>query len=321
MLKYYSKVGHGIFLAPDGASGGGGSGPQGSPATGQGGHGGQPVTPVSTDPFEGIDLDDLPPEVKEKLVKLKTGFATLQTNSQQSAQQLEAAQKTAREFQSRHDKIVADMQRMTGQGPQNPQQNAQQQLIAQVEKILVEKGIPPEQAKLQAPIHAELLALQGETIKREIGTGLQPMVGSMLQQAALGAWQNVQQSDRLGALQIPEVAEATWQGVQHLVQQGQEVTPDIVRNLRNMHYSNHIENTGANPPPTTMQPPPQQQQPIYPQMNTRFTYPGVGGFVPPPVTFDPNAPKTTLNADTHAALAATFARMGTNHIPKNFQKK
>lgn len=327
MIKYYLKVGRKAFkLAPDGNPSGG----TGNPGAGQGGHQGQQGAPApNADPFQGIDFDDLPPQVKEQLTKAKEQFATLQTQTTQSNAQLEAAQRQAREFQSRHDKLAADLQRLNGGNPQQQQgQNPQEILLGQVEQVLINRGVSPENAKLQAPIHAELLGIQAEAIKKEMGLGLQPVVGAVLQQQAQGAWQTAQSQDRLGALQIPEVAQATWEGVQYLVSQGQPVTPEAVINLRNMHYASHIEQNGNQPPqfqpgnPTLNQPPMFQppQQPQFPQIATRFSYPGAGNFVPPSNQQDPNAPKHALNEDTRAALAATFSRMGSVQ-PKAFQNQ
>lgn len=322
MLKY-NKYGARIFFAPPNDP----AGAPGNPAANQGGHqggGAGGAAPNADDPFSKIDFDDLPPEIKTQLISAKEKFATLQTSSQQSAQQLEAAQRQARDFQSRHDKLAADVQRLTG--GQNPQQtqNPQEVLVKQIEDILIKRGVTPEQAKLQAPIHADLLAVRDETLKREIGTGLQPVIGSMLQQQANSAWQQVAANDRLNALQVPEVAQATWDGVLHLLSTGQQVTPEVVANLKNMHYSAHLEanpafQTGA---PTLTQQPPMNQppnQPTYPNTATRFSFPGAGSFVTPPTQHDPNAARTTLNAETHAALAATFARMGSIQ-PKAFKK-
>lgn len=319
MLFFNHNKGGRFFYTPDGTPTGGG-GRTGDPGAGQGGGSSVPQgtgSAAPVDPFAGIDFDDLPPEIKAKLTEAKTAFATLQTSGTQSAAQLEQAQRQAREFQSRYDRLAADLQKMQGGQPQQQQQDPQAQLIAQIEGILVKKGVAPDQAKLQAPIHAELLQVRDAALKQEIGTGLQPVVGTMLQNQATTAWQQVVATDRLGAFDLPEVAQAVWDGVQHLINSGQQVTPEIISNLKGMHFSGFLENNPThqirNTPVNT--PPPTQ----YPNMATRFTFPGAGAQPHTPAVPDANAARTNLNDDTKAALAQTFSRMG-GPTPKAFKK-
>lgn len=293
----------------------------GNPGANQGGGGGDIQAPQ--DPWSGIDPDDLPPEIRTKVLKAKEAFATLQTQQQQAQQQAQQAEQRARQFQSNHDRLQQQLQTLTSGGnPNQPQADPKAALVSQIEKALMERGVPEAQAKLQAPIHADLLSIQGDALRKEIGAGLAPMANMVLSQNAQNAWTQVSMNDKLGAFQIPEVAQATWENVQHMLQGGQEVTPQIIDNLRRMNYMAHLEANGGTVPNQQQQQQQQQQQvnsPQFPNMSTRFTFPGAGNFAhnpPPPV--DKNAPKTNLNADTQAALAATFAKMHPTIRPKAF---
>lgn len=323
MLNYYPKYGR-IFYAPEGGSSGSGGGSTGNPGAQQGGAtsgGGN----APEDPWAGIDLDDLPPEVKTKIEKAKAGFATMQTQLQQGQQLLQQTDQKARQFQSAHDKLLAQLQQVSsGQPGAQPNQDPKELLTSQIEKILISKGIPEAQAKAQAPIHAELLQLQSETLKKEIGTGLQPVVGSVLQNQALTAWQQVQAADKLGAFSVPEIAQATWANVEHMLNSGQPVTPEVIANLKNMNFAAYVEQHGM---PTQQHQ--QQQQPIttstvtpqYPTVATRFTYPGAGNAPSMPAVPDANAARTTLNEDTRVALSQTFAKLHPTIRPKAFGGK
>jgi hypothetical protein len=280
----------------------------------QGGGGGNPSQPQqASDPFAGLDLDDLPESARSVIQKSKEDFATLQKSAKEAQTAKDQAEQRAREFQSRHDQLAARVQHLKGDAEP---QSADQKLLAQIEGMLVKRGVSPEQAKAQAPLMTDMFQVYGDQIKNEIGATFAPLANSVLLSEATAAWNEVTNSDPIGALQIPEVANETWKAVQQMVRQGQAVDPSTVRNLRNMIYVDHIEKTGTMPNPNTPPTPNLPVQPMFPNIGR----PGFGGgnYAARPVVQDPNPARTSLNEDTRAALAATFAKMGT--IPKAFKK-
>lgn len=314
MLKYYSRYGTHIMQAPDngGGQGGGGTPPLGNPGANQGG-GQQQSGSVSPPEFmAGVDLNDLAPEVKEKVLAEKERFATLQKAHAESDRALLEQKQKASGYQSAFDKLRNQMQSAGFNPDGQPKNDPQADLLRNVTAELVASGLAPEAAAKQAPVTVKLLNLQSETLKREIGTAFQPLVANVQQQNASNAFAQVAQNDRLGALQIPQIAQQVWDSIQESVQQGINITPEYVLSMRNIHYGNYIEANGGAPQPQQHQ---QQVQPTpatptYPNVATRFTFPGAGGFAPAPVNQDPNGAKTSLNVDTRAALVATFQRMG-----------
>ncbi len=289
------------FLAPDGTPSGG----VGNPSVNQGGASTDPGSQQSTDPFASINLDDLDPLTRKTVEEAKTKFASLQTQVTAEQNQKLQMQNQAREFQSKFDRLQAQVQ---GQQQNVDPEVARNQMA---EKVLIDGGVPPEQAKIQAPIFSKMFATFGDSLKKEIGRDLAPIGQTVLNNQAESAWQQAYANDRLAALQIPEVVKATRESVQSMLAAGQAVTPEVILNLRNIHYAQHIE-AGGNPQqqqqmaqnPFINQPPPMQ----FPQYGS----PGFGGgnFARQPQQVDPNAPKYTMNADTAAAVAAVTSRWG-----------
>ncbi len=252
------------------------------------------------DPFASLNLDDLDPATRAVVEASKVSFATLQKDAAEAKKAAEQSTQQARQFQSAHDKVVAELQRMKG-----PQQvSPEDARLAAVEKVLIEKGITAEQAKVQAPIFADMFGIFAEQIKGDIGRDLAPLGASVMQGEANRAWQQAETMDKLAALQIPEVRQKTWEGVQQLIQSNQAVTAATVLNLRNIYYAEHQENG-------------QQQQQMPPNSNYNtppmpsFGIPNFGGggnSAQRPLQHDPKAPRHTLNADTAAALKAVTDR-------------
>lgn len=255
----------------------------------------QSQTPV--DPFASLVLDDLDPATRAVIEASKTTFATLQKENKENKERAERTEQLARQFQSKSDQLEARFKQFAG--PQQVDPKAEK--IAAVEKIMVERGIPAETAKAQAPIMAEMFGSFAEQLKLEIGRDLAPLGATVMQGEAQRAWQQAESQDRLAALQIPEVRTETWKSVQQLLENNQPVTAATIINLRNIHYANHQE---ANSQGQMSQ---QQQQPQQYNQPPAWGPPAFsgGGHNPnAPRQVDPRAPRHTLNADTQAAIDA-----------------
>lgn len=290
MLRY-NKYG-GIFFAADGGASGG----TGDPNANQGGATLPNAGDSETDPFAGIDLNDLDPDTRKVVESAKTKFASLQKEKADGEALKNQLEQQARSFQSRYDQAQAQLQRLTGT---QPQVDPKVEKIAKFEKILTEKGVTPANAKIQAELMHDMLAVGFNQMKDEIGRDLAPFAGQVIQREAEHAWNVATQNDSIGALQIDEVAKKTWEQVQTLVQQGQQVLPETVKNLAAMAYVEHLEKGGQ---PNSM-----PQPPKFPTMG-RPSYPGAGAspFRPPQV--DPNAPKYKLDTATEAALKVAISK-------------
>ncbi len=294
-----------FYFAPDNGAPNGGS----AQATGADPKAGQQQSEGDKDPFAEIDLDNLDDKSKAAIEAIKGKFATLQTTVQQTSQQV-------RQFQSAKDKVEAELNRVRS-AVQDParattQQDPQKAFQAQVEATMIESGVTPEAAKAQAPIMAKLLAAQREAIMREVGTGLQPVIGTVFGQQAENAYNVARSLDQTGAFAIPEVAQQIWNSCQQIAADGTTVTPETVKNLKAMHYMAHIEKNGGNF--ATLQNNRTVQAPPPVGMNTgSFSYPGANFVASAPAQPDPNAARTVLDPGTKAALQNVFQLMKPGH--------
>lgn len=293
-----------IFLAPDVDPSGGG----GNPSGGQQQQQGSQQTEV-VDPFKGIDFDDLPPEQRTILEAAKASFTTLQQQNAATKQQAELHAKNERLYQGRLDQLQAQVQQMTGGTQLSKEAKERADGLAQIEKLLIEKRVSPENAKAQAEILYDLQLQERQNILKQVGTDLAPFATLQLQREAEWSFQQAVTLDQTGALQDPEIQKEVWAQTCEAVKNGQQMTPEIIMNLTGMAYFKAI-NEGR------LQPTQQQQQHSYmppvPQLPNmgRMSAPG-GGFAPTRrMAPDPNAARTALNGDTEAALKTVFKDWG-----------
>jgi hypothetical protein len=308
-----------IFYVPDKATSGG----TGDPGAGQGGAREGEGAASEIDPFAGMDLNDLDPDARKIIEAGQKQFASLQKQLAEQRQATEAQEREKRKFQSEFDGLRAQLQKqLNGDAPQGtPVDQARASHLLKFTKILMDRNVPEAQAKVQAEIMLDMMTDFGTSLKGEIGRDLAPFAGSVIQREAEAAWTTATQphNDKVGALQIKEVAEQTWSQVQLMVQNGQQVTPDIIKNLSGMAYLKHLEAGGAAAPAVEPpQPPTMSQPPTLPSMG-RSTYPGAGAAPFRPPVFDPHAAKTVLDPATDAALQTVMSKWDVK--PKSYRGK
>ena len=305
MLNYgYNGKGSQRFLAEDdGGSGGGSSGESGD------------VT-VAT-PFDDIDLDELDETTRGKIVEGKKQFiATLQRSTKLNAD-LEHTQGLARRFQGEADRAKAEFEKITGrtrQGESDP-------VLEGIRADLKASGYADADVEKMAPTFLRMFSTFGNTLKKSIGADLGPMAGKVLEQEATRSFEAAQNLDTLGMLQIPEVAERTWQLVQERIKAGSQSTPEIVANLAKMAFIDHASTKADAGEVIELRKSSVPTRKPKEGVNTNFTFPGAARIIPAvPTNQNPNGPRTPLNEDTQAALAQTFAEMrrGTGVSPKAF---
>lgn len=246
-------------------------------------------------PFDKINLDDLDSETRATIEASKAEFVTLQKNLAEEKESKKRLEGVTSQYQSKADAMEAKLKKLSAEQP-----SVEEAKIAKIEAILLKKGVSAEQAKAQAPLFTEMFGEFAAELKGEIGRDLAPLGASVMHQAANVAWQQALQRDKLGALQNQEVAQKTWEAMQHSLNQGQPVTADSILALRNIFHTEFLENGGAQ----------QQQQMPQPQQLPNYGPPsfGGGGFAPArPQQQDQNAPKHAVNADTANAVARTIA--------------
>lgn len=287
-----------IFLAPDDGTGGG-SGASASASAQQQQQ--QQAGSTFVDPTAGLDLDDLEPSVREIIEKSRAGFASLQEQSKQAEQARLHEETQRKNFQSNFDRLQAQVQQLTGNGEVKTD-DPQAQQLQKFEQILKDEGVPEVHAKTQAKLMLRMMSDYGAELKKEIGSDLRPFASSIVSREAQFAWDTAVASDKTGALAIPELAQQVWDQVQIMVQNGQQVTPQVVNNLTGMAYFTHLQNGGSQ-----QQQQMKQQTQQFPNVG-RLTFPGAGAAAARPIVRDANAPKYTLDPDTDAALQVVFGK-------------
>ena len=300
----YSKYGSRIFLAPPTDASSGGS--LGNPASGQGGAIEQGSTQNDTDPTAGINLDDLDPDARKMIETTRTVFATLQKEKAELVKARDAEEKHRKQFQSRHDQLEAQVQKLTGaNAAAAPDPRAAQ--VSKFADILVKRGVDAAGAKVQAEIMAEMLGDFGAELKQQIGRDLGPLANSVVSREAEFAWQEAGQTDKTGALSIPAIQTKVWAQIQDAVSQGQSINAAVVKNLVGMAYYEHLENGGQPQHQSTV---PVQHPSNMPPRFQSFGAPGFSSGAQPyqPNVIDPNAARTVLDPSTDAALQVVFKK-------------
>jgi len=256
--------------------------------------------------WDKIDMDSLDDEARGAVEKAKTDFATLQSRAA-------AAEELVRTHQSARDRATAELDKLrkSATSSQPPVQTTEDRVFAD----LIASNIPEPQARAQAKTLATILDKERQQIKAEFGRDMAPVVSITLENKAQQVFNHARATDRIGALQVPEVAQLVWNSCLELAANGQDVSVETVKNLASMHLGNHLEKTGGhfaslqttNPQPSNGMPP-TPTPPFVPfngGFNTggAYSYPGAHLHSPStPRVPDPNAPKHNLDATTAAAL-------------------
>lgn len=277
------------------------------------------------DPFANVDLDLLDDKTREAIETARKQF-----------QQVSHQANQARSFQSKHDQIQAQLQQLQNQNSQRQTQSSQQQqqqpvtLEDELYATYVESGIEEGAARKAAQLNSKIFGKFASRIDSRITERMAPIANTVVDSNAESAFESVKSDDSIGIFRIPEVAQRVWEKTQELAEEGQLVSPQVVRNLARIYYVEHQENGGqivmndSNDPNLQQlqngngggrfnNPPPSGQGGH--QTQTRFTYPGAGASIRRPASQQTNA--SVLDSDTLAAITATVGNW--NVKPKAFR--
>jgi hypothetical protein len=130
---------------------------------------------VAPDLFAGIDMDELPDDVRSKLEAAKTVVSQTFTEKQQLEQRRTEAENFARQQQSRADRATSVLQRhnltVDGSSNQNRPQTQEETIAAN----LVKDGLKPE----IAAGYAKMLAQSNDINRQEILGNMQPLAATV----------------------------------------------------------------------------------------------------------------------------------------------
>ena len=294
MLKLWQGKGvYSYFFAPDDGSGSGGS-------SGSSNGDGETITT----PFDDIALDELDEQTRQAIEKGKKDYiATLQRAAKLDID-LTHAQELSRRFQSEADRAKAEYEKVTGKSKSTKDDDP---LLDGIRNDLKASGYKDEDVEKMAPTFLRMFTTFGGNLKQSIGKDLGPLASNVLGQQATTAFEQAQDIDPLGMLQVPEVAEHTWKHVQERIKTNQQTTPEIVLNLAKMAFMDYAADKAAKGEEIELSVAPQPA--LKKGVTTNFTFPGAGKIRPTLPASNGEKTRTTLNADTQQALASTFKEM------------
>lgn len=204
------------------------------------GESGSPTDPskevkVDSDPLAGLDLDELPTDVKERITKLKDAYEdTFKKNTE-----LEDRRKQSEEFgrkqQSEAMQAKAVIRAHNLDGQPAVQQSPEQQAIQSRFERLKADGMDEK----NATIYAKLFAAEAKQQREEIFATLGPLVGSVGSMQA----DRVLSDAKQGYQQVfanNELSQQIYQNVGNLVKSGTPVTKETVDHLVSMAWGSHI---------------------------------------------------------------------------------
>jgi hypothetical protein len=259
-----------IFHAPDGT---------GAADANQGGA----KVEIVDDPFAKMDFNDFDPETRKLVEAAKTKLTSLQESVTQAEAKIKLGELQAQKLQSERDKLKA--------GTATPELTGREAHLATFQKILGARGVPETQRVPQSELMLELMEEFGKTLKQDIGRDLGPLASSVISREAEFAYSQAEQTDKLGMLQVPEVAKQVQEQITAMVQSGQPVSSQVVKNLASMVYTQHLEANGGTPNL---------------QQSQSSVLPNFGGRVSGNHAYKPQQPQgkqaSVLDADTDRAL-------------------
>lgn len=294
-----------------------GTGNEGNPSGNTNGDGDGPA-----DPFAGINLDELEPQVRDQVVAAQAQFALLQTEAQKAQTEMQNQANLARQHQSRADQMHHKLKAhnlLDGAAPASQEDQEETELK---DAFMREHGMDAKTAGTWAKMMKTANTVSQRRTVESVTHTLSPLVqtvGSMHADRIFAQAQTAN-ADPNGLLQIPEIYEQVHQGMQVMVQNGQPVSIAAVQSLAHMAYGEMaLQNPGI------LQNSNNQQPVVYNNANVRGSSRGLpspsGGAMRPRLNQQQqngDGAPVARDQDTARAAAATVAHMlrGTNIKPK-----
>lgn len=192
------------------------------------------VTPAQVFDF---DFDELPTDIKEKIVAAKKSFEDQTTKLTQTEQRRLQAEDFARKQQSDASKAKAKLasHNIPLDGPAQVQPNSEDaKFQARVDR-LVKDGLAEPQAKA----YAKMLADEAKQQEAELLQRFAPLVHNVGGLQAQAALQNAANAFP-HVFAIPELAKEINEAATYMLQAGNVPTPAAVQNLVEMAWGKHV---------------------------------------------------------------------------------
>lgn len=272
------------------------------------------------DPLAGIDLDNLPEDVREKLTKFKGNIASLQKTSADALKKTETLEKAARTNQSRADQYAALLRKhnlLEDPNQRQQQQDPEAQILQELTADFVKEGLDPATAaayaKMQVKAHARLRTGLLEEVGKAVGPTM-GQVGAMQVDRMLTAATN---DDRFyEPLSQPEVFEGAREILLTMVQQGQRVDQPTLETAIKIAIGEFAMKPNQTQQQQQQAPPQRQQFQQNRQVTGGTRFSGFAGAAPNPRRETTGAP-IPANAETARAGAKVAEAMKRSLKPQN----
>jgi len=193
-----------------------------------------------TDPYAGIDLDELPDNVRAAIQKSRGEFTTLQTQVKEAATKADKAEHFARNVQSRADKLERVVKTHNLPVDGNPTAPSDPQAV--LEADFIKNGLKPE----AATVYAKMFVDSEKRVESRILGQLGPLAASVGDLRADSLLANAQGS-KPQVFAIPEVAKSVRENLSVLVQQGAAISDATIEHLTQMAYGAYAMNNPVKP--------------------------------------------------------------------------
>ncbi len=262
---------------------------------------------VEPDLLKGIDVDNLPDDLKAKLTEANNQYKTTFKTAKEASAAQEKADKLAREHQARADRnfellrkhnLVDSTGKPSVEGVEYPKFASLQKLQ---DKIAKQMGVKPEVAGQYAQMMQIALEEQEASIMQKVGNGLQSTFQTVSSLQSDRLLEGAMARDKDGILQIDDVYKSVKTNLDALIAQGTTIIPDTINNLADMAYGQYIK--GLKPE--------EREKVLNPVTPTPSFSTRRGGAVAAPVkpNYSAGNEPTAANAETADAVAQTVAHM------------
>lgn len=180
-------------------------------------------------PWEGIDFDELPDDLKKKLEGAKSDYDAKAKAENELKTKLDGASKFAREQQARADRLDGVLKHhnigASGDAPKGKPASGEERMV----KMLLDDGLPEAQAKA----YGKMLAKAGDAQREQLYQELGPLLGTVGNIQADQFLRQAKEADP-DSFAIPEIEAEVTKHIKAFIANGTPIQLNTIENLRDM---------------------------------------------------------------------------------------
>lgn len=282
---------------------------------------GQPAVDAEPEPFDllkGIDIDNLPSDVVEKLKAANSEFCNIAKSEKEAKELAKKNEQTARDQQARADRNYEKLRQhnlvdVNGNPSSTNTNDPEAQILQQLTDEFIKEGIDPKIAATHAKLQIKAQKVLEPNLFKKISQGLNPALETIgdMHAGRLLAEAQLPKNDPDGFFEIPEVANKVQESLDLLVKNGATITKETITNLVDMAHGSYLRTT-----PEDKRVKPKKEEGM--RFSTSGTRSGVKGNPQnrSAILQNQGAPRAA-DAETQRAIDATVAQL---KMGMNFKK-